>query len=371
MAIEKVDMVPILDGEPVKMTEMGFVTELLYMRLWNDGPRIRKLDKDHYVCLDDFGNPVGRIKEFNHFENRANSVNSLRQTFRKLRNLINANVLNIDNVRFLTLTYRQEHGEPMNDATRVYHDFHDFNKRLKRHCINQDFGSYEYINVVEPQGSGAWHCHVLLFFEKKAPYLANEFVRNLWGHGWITIRALKNQLGKSCTNVGAYLTAYLGDLDFQGAVDAKMDITRFQLKEAEITSSDGLLTEKKYYLKGARLFLYPPGMNIFRCSRGAIRPQETYLTYAEGMQQVSKSKLTYQTNIKITADGRTNLLSKRYYNSAERNDQELIAGYRVDPLTGAILERVEGDYSEESVLFCLNGPQFVEHPSDDVFLSGL
>lgn len=343
MAVSKTDLIQISECEVVKMTEMGFVTELLYMSFRNDVPRIRKLDADHYIVLGPDGNQVGEVKEFTHWENRASSVNSLRKTFRTLRNTINANVTDVENVRFLTLTYRQEDGVPMTDTKRLYKDFVHFHKRFKRFCDKQNIPSPEYINVVEPQGSGAWHCHVLYFFQEKAPYLPNELIREMWGQGWVTVRALKNKLGKGCDNVGAYLTAYLGDLDLKSAVDAHIDITQFECKEVE-TMEEGE-RRSKYFLKGARLPLYPPGMNIFRCSWGVKRPVETVMDYPDAKEKVSASTLTFQSNLCIEMDGKKRYLSKRYYNSETPSSQEIQQDgrLRVDLKTGEVLEILEPD----------------------------
>jgi hypothetical protein len=67
----------------------------------------------------------------------------------------------------------------------------------------------------------------------------------LWGHGGVNIKRLD-----SSDNIGAYLSAYLSNLP----TDSKTE------------------TEKSY-IKGARLHLYPPGMNFYRCSRGIKKPE--------------------------------------------------------------------------------------------------
>ena len=341
MAFDRLPSIPLGDYDRVKVTEMGNVVELLYMSFKNDLPRIRKLDKDHYIVINERGEQVGEVREFNHFENRADSVNSLRQTFRKIRNTINANVINIDSVRFITLTYRQDSGEPMTDPKRLYKDFEHFMKRFSRYCEKQGIDRPEYINVVEPQGSGAWHCHVLYFWEKKSPYLPNDLIREMWGQGFVTVRSLRNQVGNACDNVGAYLTAYLGDLDLQSAVDARMDITKFEVKTVE-TESEGE-KESKYFLKGARLYLYPPGMSIFRCSRGVKRPVETEGIYQAAKRKVSDATLTFQTNLRVGfEDGKTNTISKRYYNTTVKNRQGVSCGYRYSLETGEVLEDVSG-----------------------------
>lgn len=327
--LSRVDSFAISDHEKVKVTEMGNVIELLYMSFANTQVRIRKLDKDHYILVDPSGNEIGDVKEFQHYESRADSVSDLRQTFRKLRSIINANVTDIDLVRFVTLTYAQPDGEPMTDPERLYHDFERFFKRLRRWLEKEGYDRPEYINVVEPQGSGAWHCHVLMFWNEKAPYLPNDKVRELWGQGFVTIKSLRNHIGKACDNVGAYLTAYLGDLDLEAALSERMDITKFPIKEGE--------TGKKF-LKGARLWLYPPGMSIYRCSRGVKRPVETKCSYSEAKRKVSAATLTFQSNLRVDLGDKSNTISKRYYNTAVKSSQVVEDGFRVDADTGEVLE---------------------------------
>lgn len=325
----KVETIAISDHQTVKVTEMGNVIELLYVSFANTQVRIRKLDKDHYILVDPQGNEIGDVKEFNHYESRADSVVNLRETFRRLRSIINANVIDIDLVRFVTLTYAQPDGEPMTDPDRLYHDFEKFFKRLRRWLEKQGYDRPEYINVVEPQGSGSWHCHVLMFWDEKAPYLPNDKVREMWGQGFVTIKSLRNHLGKACDNVGAYLTAYLGDLDIESALTERMDITKFTVKEGE---------KGKKFLKGARLWLYPPGMSIYRCSRGVKRPIETKCSYEEAKRKVSAATLTFQSNLRVDLGDKSNTISKRYYNTAAKSSQVVEDGFRYDSDTGEVLE---------------------------------
>lgn len=336
MAVEHISSFPIGDVDKVKVTEMGHVVEVLYLSFRNSKASIRKLDKDHYIIIGPDGEQIGDVKEFNHFENRAASVNSLRQTFRALRNLINSNVTDVDNVRFITLTYRQDNGEPMTDSVRLLKDFERFNKKFRRYCEKQGLGRPEYINVVEPQGSGAWHCHVLFLWQEKAPYLPNALIREMWGQGFVTVRSLRDKLGRACDNVGAYLTAYLGDLDIESAVRERMDITHFEVK----TVSDDEEGEDKYFLKGARLYLYPPGMNIFRASRGVKRPIEEELLYNHAKEKVSAATLTFQTNMRVKCNGKSLTVSKRYYNTSITGRQGISEGMRYDLETGEVLEEL-------------------------------
>ncbi|MCG7315622.1 hypothetical protein MHL30_21335, partial [Priestia flexa] len=137
----------------VKVTQMNHIIEVQHMERMNRTNHIKKLDKESYVDIR-----TGEIKEFQQSENRKDNFNSLRQTFKKLRYLINNNFIGSANELHITLTYK----ENMMDTKQLYEDFKNFMKRLKYRYKKQT--TIDYITVVEPQGRGAWHCHVLMRF---------------------------------------------------------------------------------------------------------------------------------------------------------------------------------------------------------------
>ena len=86
---------------------------------------------------------------------------------------------------------------------------------------------------MEPQGRGAWHAHLVMIFDDKAPYIDNKFMADTWGHGFTTTKKLED-----VDNVGAYLTAYLGDMDmleFQNLSEEEQNGMKiFGIKEVEV-----------------------------------------------------------------------------------------------------------------------------------------
>lgn len=99
MIIEKTDRwIP--STAPVTITEMGEIHEVQYIAKENHDPFIRKISKDQYI-----NRKTGEICDFNHSENRGENLNSLRQTFKKLRYLINNNFSGKRNELWITLTY--------------------------------------------------------------------------------------------------------------------------------------------------------------------------------------------------------------------------------------------------------------------------
>lgn len=276
-----------------KVCEQGNVIEVTTMERRGFDSPIIKLNKDEYLIR---GEETGEIYQFNHSASRADSVSTLRRTFRKLRALINANCTRPENIRWVTLTY----AENMTDRARLMRDFEKFIKRFR-----YKFGSCEYIVVAEPQERGAWHLHVLLIFPHKAPFISNnKMLAPCWGHGFTKIRSVKN-----IDNVGAYLSAYLGD------VEVPMSEPGGVVKEFP----DGT---KKKFIKGGRLHLYPPGMRIYRYSKGVKQPEEFWTTPQEAETLVRNATLTYANTIEWTDErGFHQKIDKKYYNRIRKPSQ--------------------------------------------------
>jgi hypothetical protein len=289
----------------VKLTDMGNVKEIMYIeKLHLDGFPIKKISKNEYMVIS-----TGEVLEYqNHSENRSENKDGLRKTFKKIRELINTNFEGNKNELAFTITY----AENMTDSKVLYVDFKNFIKRLKYKYSNID-----YMSVVEPQERGAWHCHVLLRFnDLKKVYIPNKEIADLWGHGFVQVKAIRSDID----NMGAYLSAYLGDVpvDFDDSNNIaelmKSGIIKIgesvNVKEVEI---DG---KKKKFIKGGRLNLYPTGMNIYRCSVGIKKPTKTYMTYDNAKKIVGAVTPNYSTSIKILDDDNKHLntISYEHYN---------------------------------------------------------
>lgn len=308
----------------VRCKQTGNITELMWIEKRNSRMYIRKVDADHYIDLREEPNPeTGEciLHEFNRSENRAQNKAGVAKSLALGRDLLNTNIVDVDFCRWVTLTY----AENMTDPKRLYEDFKNFNKRL-RYKLGE---KYEYIVAMEPQGRGAWHAHVVMIFDHKAPYIPNVELAEIWGHGFVKVKRLDN-----VDNVGAYLTAYLGDMDLQEAIDTKQiklparcnaeNVSGEGIKEVEV-EIDGE-TVKKKYIKGGRLHMYPPKFNIFRYSRGIKKPTVELMNADKAEKKVSADTLTFEKTLKIT-NGKDfeSILNYRYYNSKREKSQECIA----------------------------------------------
>lgn len=303
------------DGGPVKVVESGNVIALTVFQKPSqiEPPPVRKLSADTYLDLR-----TNEIKEYSKSENRADNVQSLKRTFGKLRNLINANVTTPRNLRWVTLTY----AENMTDKDRLYTDFDKFYKRFKYYCKTHEIPKPEYISVVEPQGRGAWHIHLLLIWDGPAPYLHNDTVfAPLWGHGFTKIKAVRDNVD----NLGAYFSAYLADIPLDD-LSALPDVERAAaLKRGceivEKTVVENGVKRKKAIIKGGRLNLYPSGMNLYRASRGIKKPETTWTDYETAKKKVRSAKRTYARDYEIAVNDETQkeesviAVRKEYYNT--------------------------------------------------------
>lgn len=262
---------------PVRVKRTGNIVEIRMMSR-NTPQTIQKIDKDSYIVID-----TGEVRKFNHTERREENTDSIKQSMSKLRDLINANSTDSRKIKFITLTYR----ENMCDSKKLYNDIKKFHMRLKYYLKNQPF---EYISAIEPQGRGAFHAHELLFFDKKAPFIPNEKLAEIWGHGFTKINNIDN-----VDNIGLYLTAYLCDIDLEQANINDINSANY-VKTVEGANGG----QNKRIIKGGRLKYYPTGIRIFRCSRGIKRPVVFKCSYPNALEEVQGYELAYEKTILVT-----------------------------------------------------------------------
>lgn len=291
------DIILIAPDDVVTVTKMNHIIEVQHMERMNTRANIKKIDKDTYIDLS-----TGEIREFEHSENRQQNLNSLRQTFKKIRYLINNNFEGKANELHVTLTYK----ENMTDSKRLYEDFKRFMTRLKRKYEKQS--TIDYISVVEPQERGAWHCHVLLRFnELDKVFLSNSVVRELWEQGKI----VSTKSLKDVDNIGAYLSAYLSDIELTDNVELK----RVEGQKTMNIVTKNVDGKEKRFVKGGRLHMYPPGMNLYRKSKGITEPQREKIKYKDIKKIVGSAQPHYSKAYHIENDDFQNTISFIQYNT--------------------------------------------------------
>jgi hypothetical protein len=285
----------------VKVTQTKHIVEVQHMEKMNTKANIKKIDKDRYIEI-----ATGEIKEFKHIENRQQSYNSLRQTFKKTRYLINNNLEGKPNELHVTLTYK----ENMTDTKILYKDFKNFMDRLRYKYKKET--TIDYITVVEPQERGAWHCHVLMRFnDLEKIYVKSSDMEELWGQGFVKIKALKG-----VDNIGAYLSAYLSD------VELNEESAKIAIQEGRDIKTKVIEGKEKRFVKGGRLHMYPPGMNIVRKSKGMEYPPRLDMKYKEAKKIVGSAKPHYEKSYELEKDDFKNTLSYEQYNLKRKSIEQ-------------------------------------------------
>ena len=286
---------PIPSHKKVKITCMKNITEIMYIeKLSLNGFPIKRISKNEYMIL-----ATGEIKEFkSHIENRSQDKDSLRKTFKKIRELINNNFEGAKNELAFTLTYDKN----MKDSEVLYKDFEGFMDKITYKYPNTD-----YLSVVEPQERGAWHCHVLLRFnDLDKIFIPNSTIAEMWGNGFVKVKAIRSDVD----NMGAYLSAYLGDVELNPS-------NYNQIKPGVVVKEVEINGKKKKFIKGGRLHLYPANMHIMRKSKGIKYPVSNYDIYENVKKIVGAVTPNYSSKIKILDDDDNfiNAITYEHYNS--------------------------------------------------------
>lgn len=280
---ESGDGKPIPKGRMVRVKQMNHIVEVVALSRHTNGLQtIKKLSKTEYFVLD-----TGEVLEYKQSDNRSQSTESLKKTFKRIRDLINNNFTGSGNELHVTLTY----AENMTDLKRLHSDFKKFWQKYKRR-----HGNVDYLSIVEPQGRGAWHCHVLIRHnDQDSVFVPSNEIADLWGQGFVKVKSLKD-----VDNIGAYLSAYLGDIELtdetMGQALKLTSENKLELKEVEVNGV------KKAIIKGGRLHMYPPGMNMYRKSKGIQFPDVKEVPYKDIKKIVGSRPPNYSRTVTILGD---------------------------------------------------------------------
>jgi hypothetical protein len=280
------------------LEKQGNISIITQMTKANKHGRIKRISKNEYVVL-----ATGEVKEYEtHAENRAGNKKSLMRTFATIRGLINTNAADPRKVKFITLTYK----ENMTDPQQLYKDFKAFWQRLMYYHDKKGWQHPLYLIVIEPQQRGAFHGHLLLFYDVNAPFIPNVDFEKIWRHGFTKISKIDH-----VDNLGAYLTAYLTDI----AIDAEEG-------DEDVVEIDG---KKKSIIKGGRLHMYPTGMKIYRCSQALKRPEKRSITtqQAEAHRQSHRPTYAVTRTLRDPASGFETVIYKEWFNDALNDDYQM------------------------------------------------
>lgn len=270
MKVVKIAGYRICDKTYIKLINTGHIMQIIYSAKKSVDCPIRKINSDEYLNLS-----TGEILKCNHIENRSQNVNSVRLSISKLRNIINNNFSGGKNELWITLTFGNH---KVYNPKELYPIFVNFIKRLRYYFKNNII---DYIYVPEPHLKGDWHIHLLLKSDNDL-FIENSKLNSIWGYGFVKVNRLCN-----VDNIGAYVSAYLTNI-----------------KDGDKTA------------KGARLYLYPKGHQIYRFSKGIKIPIPEIMSYEDAKNKVKRGRLTFQNTFKIIDNDEKfiNLIHKEYYN---------------------------------------------------------
>ena len=299
---EKLDNISIGREDLVTLKTMGNIYEICYLQKKNNKITTQLLNKDYYVNLE-----TGAVSECKHIVNRADNKFQVGQSLKRLRDYINTNVVEPKNCKWVTLTYAKN----MQDTKKLYNDFKNFIRRFK-----ELYGHIEYIVAMEPQARGAWHMHLIIIFDKQAPFIPNATIEQLWQQGFTKTTKLDN-----IDNIGAYLTAYLGDMELNQDNLQELEKNGFKMSNLDVKQVNEInnikLKEPKSFIKGGRLYMYPPKFNLYRISRGIKKPTKEFYSYHVAKEKIGLFNPTFSTGYFLTdsVNSFTNKVIYEYYNT--------------------------------------------------------
>ncbi len=302
MRIKKIDSdtVKLCETTKVKLKTAGNTRVVQFTAGNNKSCPVQNLSKETYL-----DKKTGEIKQKKKSENRYQSPKSARKSINRLGDLIRCNATDPAKCKWLTVTYK----DVMTDGKQAFQDAKQFLRKLKRYLAKQNNLTtgqklFKYITVAEPQGEqhgNSWHLHILLIFDDTAPFIENETIAGLWGHGITSTHKVFDGDG-----LALYFKAHLSDVEYE---DESTESDKKKPETVEKTV-DGV---SKQFIKGERLKYYPAGMNLYSSSRGMKKPVVEEMTNAEAMERVGDSELVYRETYAIGDKDKGNLIDKRYY----------------------------------------------------------
>lgn len=280
------------DNDIVTVKTSGNITEIKHSQTKSKGGTTRKVSKTEYIDTR-----TGELKLFNPQSKRTDDLISIYRTIANGRDIIRANCTKPECCLFITLTYAKN----MTDNKKLVNDYKNFLKRLPKNIKPQ-----KWISAVEPQRRGAWHIHALFVYENKAPFVENSIIAGAWKQGFVQVKSVDN-----CDDVGAYLCAYLTDIEISN------DSAENNQGIKVVTDEKGL---SKRIKKGGRLYMYPAGMHIFRWSQNCVKPYTQKMRSREANALVHNQALVYE-KTSVIEDEETNfknIINTRVYNKARK-----------------------------------------------------
>lgn len=261
--IVRVQGTSISESKEVTVTWMKDSFQVVAVNKQNKSFKTKKISKAEYVNTE-----TGEIHQYKKTSaEKGKSTKSARKSTNMINDLIHNNFQAKKNEWSSVLTYK----EYMTCSTQLYEDFEKFWKKFKyKYGKNVD-----YISIAEPHESGSWHLHVLIRFnEKEEIPIKPSDINDLWGKGHVSMKEIYDVPG---------LAGYLS--------------------------------------KGERLIHYPPGMNMYRASRGIKKPKKERVIYGQLKEKIEDATLDSSSHTDNIYDGErlVNKIIKEKYNMKQQS----------------------------------------------------
>ena len=294
------------DSTKVKLKTAGNTQVVQFTAGVNKSCPVQNLSKDTYL-----DKKTGEVKQKKKSENRYQSPKSVRKSINRLMDLIRCNATDSAKCKWITLTY----ASVMTDGKKAFLDAQLFLRKLRRYLAKQNLSkgqkSFKYITIAEPQGErhgNSWHLHILLMFDDEAPFISNQSIAELWGHGITSTHEVFDADG-----LALYFKAYLSDVEYEDEGADEDDSAKPITVEKMV---DGV---SKQFIKGERLKYYPAGMNLYSSSRDMKKPVIEEMTNAKAMECIGDAEMVYRETYAIGNKEKCNLIDKRYYKKTSEN----------------------------------------------------
>lgn len=285
----------------VRYTQTGSIIRYSVQSFRNRDNYIKLLSDRQYMDTR-----TGEVKDRKFIaKTRWDNIKNIRKSMQDGRDVINANVHDLARTVWVTFTY----AENMQDEKKLYRDWDNFNRAYRKIV-----GNYEYIIAVEPQKRGAWHIHAFLIFDHEV-MLDYRRIIHTWGKGRVEVQYMYGDVD----NLGAYLSAYLCNLD----LNEKAQTLGYHDLNVVACERTG-----KMYEKGQRLGMYPKGMKIFRRSKGVVKPETEWVEVVEAEKRIKAlaATRTFETysehEIKTKTGTHTQIIYNQYFNINPREKQQ-------------------------------------------------
>lgn len=139
------------------------------------------------------GNPTRKSKQERKCTiGEARSVQNLRRTMRRMQSLLCTNYRGEKWTWFVTLTF----AEKVYDLEKTHRPLSNFWRRFKR--LSEQNAGARYLCVPEPHHDGAWHLHLIVFFEVEMPEPQPQEIRACWKLGSVGARCADDAYGLGC-----------------------------------------------------------------------------------------------------------------------------------------------------------------------------